>query len=118
MSGLEREASAGHEREQKQLRARALRPQRQPCALGRDAGDIAQLQWIARRDHEPLLAAGNRDYDRVVKARRTGDGVAVCDLVMAVESVQVNRGRGDLTACEPPQPSLASLREAGEPRGA
>src|SRR5262249_6157708 len=64
---VERDAGAGHEREQKQLRTRALRPRRQPRALGGDASNIAQLQWIARRDHEPLLAARNCDDDRVVK---------------------------------------------------
>jgi hypothetical protein len=45
-----------------------------------------------------------------VKARRTGDGIAVGNLVIAVEPVQVNRGRGDLAACEPPQSGLAALR--------
>jgi len=64
-----------------------MRPQRQPRALGEDASDIAQLQRIARRDHEPLLAARNCDDDRVVKPCCTGDGIAVCYLVIAVEAV-------------------------------
>src|SRR5262245_39721133 len=96
--------------------ARPLRPQRKPRALGGDAGNVAELQWIARRDHESLLAAGNCNHDRVVKARRTGDGVAVGNLVIAVEPVQVNGGRGDLAAREPPQAGLAALRQTGKPR--
>ncbi len=75
---------------------------------------VAQLQRVARRHEEPLLAARKRDHHRIVKARRSGDRIAVRHLIIAVEPVQMDGGGGDLAAGEPPQPGLAPFRQAGK----
>ena len=94
-------AGAGKQRKQEQLRAGPLRPQRQARPLGGDVGDIAQLQGVARRHNESLLAARKRDHDDVVQARRAGDGVEIRTLVIAVEPVEMDRRGRNLPTRKP-----------------
>ena len=106
------------QRQQQQLRAGALRTQRQSRALCGDAGDVAQLERIAGGDDEPLLAPRERDQHRVVQAGRNGDRLRVRRIVVAIEPMQVDRGRDHLAAREPLQSGLAAFRQAREPRAA
>ena len=84
----------------------------------RDRGDVGELERIAGRDQQALLAAGERDHHRVVQAGRVRDRVGIGALVVAVEPVQVNGRRHDLAAGEPPQAGFAAFRQAREPRPA
>ena len=106
------------QRQQQQLRAGALRAQRQLRALRSDAGDVAQPERIAGGDDEPLLAPRERDQHRVVQAGRDGDRLDVRRVVVAIEPMQVDRGRDDLAAREPLQSGFAAFRQAREPRAA
>ena len=73
--------------------------QRQTRPLGGDVGDIAQLQGVARRHDDSLLAARKRDHDDVsVPPRRAGDGVEIRTLVIAVEPVEMDRRGRNLPA--------------------
>ena len=89
------------QRQQKELRAGALRAQRQSRAFQGDAGDIVQSKRIAGRDDEPLFAPRECDQHRVVQAGRSGDGLNVRRVVVAIEPMQMNCGRTDLTARKP-----------------
>ena len=106
------------QRQQQKLRAGAVRPQRDARAGRRDRGDVGELQRIARRDQQALLAAGECDHHHVVQAGRVRDRVGVGAVVVAVDPVQVNGRRHDLAAGEPAQAGFAALRQGREPRSA
>ena len=94
------------------------RTQRQFRAFCGDAGDVAQPERIAGGDDEPLLAPRERDQHRVVQTGRDADRLRVRHVVVAIEPMQVNRGRDHLAAREPLQSGLAAFRQARQPRPA
>jgi len=83
------------------LRTGSLRALRQARAARRDACDIAQSERVAGGDDQSLLAPGKRDQDRVVQSRGLCDGLDIRILIVAVETVQMDGGRGDLPTGEP-----------------
>jgi hypothetical protein len=98
---IERQAGTGDKREQEQLRAGALRPQRETRPRRGDRGDVEHLQGIAGSYDQSLLAPRKSNHDGVVQARRIGDGFDVRGLVVTVEPMQMDRRNHDLAAREP-----------------
>ena len=96
------------------MRAGAFRPQRDARALAQHVLDGADLERIAGRQQEPLLAAAERHHHRILQIAAARHGGDIGVFLDVFERMQVHGGGDGFAGAEPVEAGLAADGETGE----
>ncbi len=110
---IERGFRPVQQREQQQLRAGAFRTHGDARALGDHVRDRADLERIAGRQQQALLAAAEGDHHGVLQIAAAGDGGNVGVGFRIFQGMQVHGGGDGLAGDEALQAGFAADRERG-----
>ena len=115
---IERGFRPMQKREQQQLRAGALRAHGDTRALGDYVFDGTDLERIAGRQQQALLAAAERDHHRILQIAAAANGGDVGIGFRVFQGMQVQAGGDGLAGDEAVESGFAADRERGQPRAA